>query len=290
MKLSMDAIDSRISVRTYDGEPLSAEESSAIKASFAEAIPGPFGAAPRFILASRDELEAEGGRDAKGRVKIGTYGMIVGPRAFVAGVVARRPFACVDFGYCLEGIILRATELGLGTCWLGGAFGRGAIAEALGAGPGEFVPATTPIGHASARRSLQDRIVRRGAGATSRKDPAELFFAVGKDGGLERLTEAGSWEPIFEAVRRGPSASNKQPWRLVIDRCGDREALHLVMHEDQRYNNLLGDTKLQELDMGIAMRHVEVAASALGISGEWKRLTKEPLLLVKPERYIATFA
>jgi hypothetical protein len=38
------------------------------------------------------------------------------------------------------------------------------------------------------------------------------------------------------------------------------------------------------------MRHVEVAASALGISGEWKRLTKEPLLLVKPERYIATFA
>jgi nitroreductase len=74
--------------------------------------------------------------------------MIVGPRAFIAGVVAKRPFACVDFGYCMEGIVLRATELGLGTCWIGGAFGRGAIAKALGATKDEFVPATSPVGHA----------------------------------------------------------------------------------------------------------------------------------------------
>jgi hypothetical protein len=290
MKLSMDAIQKRVSIRTYDGKPLSADEEKAIRASFAEAVPGPFGAVPRFLLALRDELEAGEGEGAKGRVKIGTYGMIVGPRAFIAGVVEKRPFACVDFGYSLEGIVLRATELSLGTCWLGGAFGRGAIASALKAGSNEFVPATTPIGHAAERRSLQDKLVHRGAGVTSRKEPAELFFSAGATGALEPLTDAGRWAEVLEAVRRGPSASNKQPWRLVVDRRGGKEALHLVMHEDERYNNMLGDVKLQELDMGIAMRHVEVAAEAFGIRGSWKRLEAEPLELLKPQRYIATFA
>jgi nitroreductase len=290
MKLTMDAIRKRTSIRTYDGKPLSADEGKAIRASFADAVPGPFGSSPRFMLASRDEVEDAQGDDAKGSVKIGTYGMIKGPRAFIAGVAEKKPFACVDFGYCLEGIVLRATELGLGTCWLGGAFGRGAIAAALNAGSNEFVPATTPIGHAAERRSLQDRIVYRSAGATSRKEPAELFFSAGASGASEPLTDAGRWAEVLEAVRRGPSASNKQPWRLVVDRRGGKEALHLVMHEDERYNNMLGDVKLQELDMGIAMRHVEVAAEALGIKGAWRRLEAMPLELQKPDRYISTFS
>jgi hypothetical protein len=291
MKLSVESIRARHSVRTYDGAPLSAAVELGLRQSFAEAVPGPFGATPRFILASRDEIEdvSSSSPTAKGRVKIGTYGMIVGPRAYIAGVVAKRPFACVDFGYCLEGIVLRATELGLGTCWIGGVFGRGAIAKALGADANEFVPATTPVGQAAKKRSLQDRIVTGSSGARIRKTPAELFFQAAPNGALEPLEDAGAWAEVLEAVRIGPSASNKQPWRLVLDhRSG--EVLHLVMHEDARYNNMLGDVKLQELDMGIAMRHVEVAAAELGIRGAWKRLDAEPIALEAPRRYIASFA
>jgi nitroreductase len=296
VKLGIESIRARYSVRTYDGAPLSPDEERGLRDSFAEAVPGPFGAEPRFLLASRDEIEEVASQaapssaaTAKGRVRIGTYGMIVGPRAFIAGVVAKRPFACVDFGYCLEGIILRATELGLGTCWIGGVFGRGAIAAALDAGAEEFVPATTPVGHAAKRRSLQDRIVSGSARARTRKESSALFFQAGPSGGLEPLDEMGAWAEVLEAVRIGPSASNKQPWRLVLDRRGG-EALHLLMHEDQRYNNLLGDVKLQELDMGIAMRHVEVAAAELGIRGAWKRSGADPIALEAPRRYISTFA
>lgn len=290
MKLSIEAIKTRHSVRTYSGEPLTVAEERAIRDSFLEASPGPFGASPRFILASRDEVNegSEGGRVSKGGVRIGTYGMIVGPRAFVAGVVAKRPFACVDFGYCLEGIVLRATELSLGTCWLGGAFGRGAIARALEATAEEFVPATTPVGRAAKRPSVQDRLVRWSAKPERRKSPAELFFQAGRSGDLEPLGEAGAWAGVLEAVRLGPSASNKQPWRLVVDRRGG-DFLHLVLDEDVGYNNLLGDVKLQELDMGIAMRHVEVAAEHYGVSGAWRRLEAEPVALESPRRYIATF-
>jgi nitroreductase len=291
MEIGMNAIKTRTSIRTYEGEALSAAEQAALRAAFAEAVPGPFGATPRFLLASRDEIEdaASHSPTAKGGLRIGTYGMIVGPPAFVAGVVARRPFACVDFGYCLEGIILRATELGLGTCWIGGAFARGAIARSLEATKDEFVPATTPVGRAAGKPSLQDRIVRGSARAGSRKEPAKLFFQAGSSGGLEPLQGAGAWAEVLEAVRIGPSASNKQPWRLVLDKRGG-DALHLVMHEDERYNNMLGDVKLQELDMGIAMRHVEVAARALGLNGSWKRLDPVPIILEAPNSYIGTFA
>jgi nitroreductase len=253
-------------------------------------VPGPFVASPRFLLAARDALEDKAALSTsiKGGVKIGTYGMIVGPRAFIAGVVERRPFACVDFGYCLEGIILRATELGLGTCWIGGAFARGAIARSLGAGKSEFVPATSPVGHAAANPTLQERIVRGSARARTRKDPSELFLEPDEKGSLKPLHHAGAWAELLEAVRQGPSASNKQSWRLVLDRKRG-EVLHLLMHEDQRYNNMLGEVKLQELDMGIAMRHVEVAARALGLKGSWRRLEVEPLALEEPRRYIATF-
>ena len=89
-------------------------------------------------------------------------------------------------------------------------------------------------------------------------------------------------------MRIAPSASNKQPWRLVLDR-RKKALLHLVMHEDERYNNMLGEVKLQELDMGIAMRHVEVAARAFGIRGSWKRLDPDPIGLEEPWKYIATF-
>jgi nitroreductase len=296
MVIGIDAIKARTSVRTYDGSPLTAAEERALRAAFTEAVPGPFGSSPRFLLATRDEVEGDAAMEAaspsgtkKGGVRIGTYGMISGPRAFIAGVVAKRPLACVDFGYCLEGIVLRATELGLGTCWVGGIFGRGAIAKALDAGEDEFVPATAPVGHAAMRPTIQERIVRAAARARTRMAPSELFFGSDADGRLVPLGDAGEWAKVLEAVRIGPSASNKQPWRLVLDRRRG-EALQLCMHEDERYNNLLGDVKLQELDMGIAMRHVEVAARAVGISGSWARLDASPVQLEAPRRYIATFA
>ncbi len=291
MDIGMRAIRSRISVRTYDGTTLTAGEEAALREAFIEAVPGPFGARPRFLLANRDVIEDEAARatSVKGGVRIGTYGMIVGPRAFIAGVVAKRPFACVDFGYCLEGIILRATELGLGTCWIGGAFGRAAIAKALGAGKDEFVPATTPVGHAARKPALQELIVRNSARARTRKEPFDLFSEIDEKGRIVPLRTEGIWSRVLDAVRIAPSASNKQPWRLFVDR-RQGEALHLVMHEDQRYNNMLGEVKLQELDMGIAMRHVEVAARAEGLEGTWTRLETEPISLEGPQRYIASFA
>ena len=49
-----------------------------------------------------------------------------------------------DFGYTMERIILFATDLGLGTCWLGGSFTKSRFAEKISANGSERVPAEAP--------------------------------------------------------------------------------------------------------------------------------------------------
>jgi len=304
MKPGLDSINARISVRTYDPSALPPESRARLEAACSAVGAGPFGRRPRFAVTSAlDGLAGRGGR-------IGTYGVIKGAGSFLVGVVEAGDFACVDYGYCMEGLILEATSLGLGTCWVGGVFDRGLVKKALGAGKAEFCPAISPLGIPAAVPGLQDRLIRAGSGAGAgaaarvRKDRAELFFEKGEDG--RWLPYGGAALPggpapgaaaghdallseLLEAVRIGPSASNKQPWRVLVDRRGSGLALHLFMEEDRLYNNMLGAVKLQELDMGIAMRHVDVASAALGLSGAWSRLAAAPASPDRRKRYIASW-
>lgn len=294
MKLSLESIKLRSSVRSYDGEALSPEEEQAVRAAFEEALPGPFGGRPRFALVSQE-------RAGLGE-KIGTYGTIKGAPAFIVGAIKRGPNMNEDYGYCLEGIVLRAAELGLGTCWLGGSLHRGKLVSEIGLADDEFIPAITPIGHASGRRSLQELLARRVVGAATRKPESELFFeappagvspaasgpdAFGKP--LSREWFDGLWGEVLESLRAGPSASNKQPWRVTVSGGGEAPAFHLYLHEDKLYNSTMGEVKMQNVDMGIAMRHFEAVARAKGLSGSWARLEKSPLAVLPPERYIASW-
>jgi hypothetical protein len=285
----MDAIRARTSIRSYSAEPLDHAEVEALEASFIEACPGPFGGSPRFALLGAPEGDGKSGASGGlGVANPSTFGVIGGAPAFIAGVVASAPWCNVDFGYCLEGIILRATELGLGTCWLGGFFDRGAIARAMAASRHEITPACTPVGRPSDSLRLQDRAIRLAAGSRNRKPWSELFFRE-EGGTLESLPPDDPFAESLEVVRIGPSASNKQPWRIVVDRRGGHDEVHLFLREERFYNNVLGAVKLQELDMGIAMRHFEVSEAAVGRGGGWKRLQPEPLSIPSPMRYIATW-
>lgn len=189
----------------------------------------------------------------------------------------------------MEGIILAATARGLGTCWLGGFFNRGTAARALGLEPGEVVPALTPVGRpAEGRRTLMERIIRGSAGSARRKPFETLFF----DGYFDRaLTpeKAGSWAAVLECVRIGPSASNKQPWRVLKAASGGNTAFHLYLDEDRLYSRAIPGILLQDLDMGIAMRHFEAAARALGLPGGWSRVDDSIPGLKASYKYISTW-
>lgn len=55
-------------------------------------------------------------------------------------------------GYSFESLILYATSLGLGTCWLGGTFDHSGFASAMDLKEGYLFPAISPIGHFSGKK------------------------------------------------------------------------------------------------------------------------------------------
>ncbi len=58
------------------------------------------------------------------RKKLGTYGFIKGAQEFVVGAIEKSDYYKENCGYIMEAIILAATDLDLGTCWLGGTFNK----------------------------------------------------------------------------------------------------------------------------------------------------------------------
>ena len=255
----IDAIRARKSCRTYSDRTIEREKLSELTGFLKANGKGPFGASVRFELVDFNALEAaEAGT-------LGTYGVIRGASVFIAGAVLKQPRAIEDFGYCMEINILKATELGLGTCWLGGTFRRRGFGRQMGLAADEFLPAVTPVGYAGEKRSLTDRFFRFGAGSDQRKPWSELFFDGSMDSPLPKET-AGSYEIPLECVRIGPSASNKQPWRIIRN----GEAFHLYLHRTPGYDKLTRGLPLQDVDMGIAMCHFGLSAKELGLRGAWR--------------------
>ncbi len=81
---------------------------------------------------------------------------------------------------------------------------------------GELLPAVSPVGYPGKARSLTDRFFRFSAGSNERKPWTELFSDRDPETPLPRES-SGGYETPLECVRIGPSASNKQPWRIVRD-------------------------------------------------------------------------
>ena len=273
-------IRERSSHRTYDGQPLPGELRLKLGALLEAPPEPPFGGRVRMALV--DSSEDETGEDRK----LGTYGMISGARSFIVGVVGEGGRNLEDFGYLFEWAILQATAMGLATCWIGGTLKRSSFGQAAGAGPDEIVPAVSPVGRARRRRSLLDSAVRLMASSRKRKPWAELFF----EGDLETpLSEeaAGPHASCLEMVRLAPSASNRQPWRMVRDpEEGGRFDLYL------RRNRLYGKlttVDLQRIDMGIAMAHFELSARELGLPGRWKITAPGVAELPEHTEYVASW-
>lgn len=279
-----ELVRARISIRRYTGEPLSGPARQELVQACSALRIGPFGAECRFVL-----LELAGRGRAAGPRRLGTYGMIRGARSFLAGAVRAADRALEDFGYLLELLVLKATDLGLGTCWLGGTFDRSAFARAIGLREGELLPAVSPVGVSSERRDLLERVIRFGAGSARRLPWAELFFD-GRWGLPLGSAEAGVYAEPLEALRLGPSASNRQPWRMLRQAPGG--PFHLFLLRTPGYA-LAAGSDLQRLDMGIAMAHFDLAAAEAGLRGAWIRLPQAPEPAGRPTafgpQYVATW-
>jgi nitroreductase len=261
-KAVTDVVKARFSCRTYRDVPLAEEVRGALETFLAGIERGPFGALTRFRLVAATEEDRNALRG------LGTYGFIRGATGFVLGAVGQGQRNLEDFGYCMEDAVLYATVLRLGTCWLGGTFRKSSFASLLDLREEEVMASVCSVGYVSDQRALVDRLAHRYAGA-QRRLAWERLFSEKEFGVPLPPGEAGAYAEPLEMVRLGPSASNKQPWRVVK---GDG-AWHFYLQRTPGYDQGMGGlfmaSDLQRVDMGIALFHFEQTAREAGLAGRW---------------------
>lgn len=257
---AIEIIEKRTSIRAFSDRPVERDLADELLRRAREHNQGPFGSSVRFQIVNVSESDNQELRS------LGVHVWIRGATTYLAGFVRRAPQALVDFGYCMEAAILAATELGLGTCWVAG-LNRTKFGELLNLAEDEIVPAVTPLGYPGEKGSPLVTLLGTKRGNRRRKPAVELFF-LGKPGVSLDMAKAGPYQKVLECVRQAPSASNGQPWRIVRE--PDRNVYHLLLRENRLKNNILGEIKIQHMDMGIAMCHFELAARELNLKGSWK--------------------
>ncbi len=279
-----EIIKQRYSCRTYEAKPIEDSLRSQLADYLAQNTDGPFDSPVRFQLAAASEDDR---RSLRG---LGTYGFIKGATGFIIGAMGPGERNLEDFAYLMERAILYSTDLGLGTCWLGGSFNQSSFAEKIATRGGEEAPAVTATGYIAPKRGFRDRFIRRNSDGDRRR-PWEKQFFEGQFGAAIGREAAGAFATPLEMVRLAPSAANKQPWRIIRE----NGSWHFFLQRtpgsrDTGLARLMIKADLQRIDMGIAMCHFELAAQELGLDGEW--VLREPAI-AKPDElteYTASWA
>jgi len=261
-----EVIRKRFSCRRYLDNPIRDEQQQLIMEFLAALGAGPFGTPVRLALIAASEQDR---RSLKG---LGTYGFIRRASGFIVGAVEQGSRSMEDFGYLMEQAILFITDLGLGTCWLGGSFTQSSFARKIVVTDREVVPAVTAVGYIADAAKAKESLRRQ----TERRLPGEQLFFEQSFGQALAPEAMGSYAEPLEMVRLAPSASNKQPWRVVHNSDG----WHFYLQRTKGYGSgslvfrLLRLADLQRMDIGIAMCHFELTARQLGLTGGW--LVAEP--------------
>ena len=97
---------------------------------------------------------------------------------------------------------------------------------------------------------------------------------------------AGRYREALECVRLAPSASNGQPWRVVADAA--KASFHFGLVRKKLIDRSISTVSLQEVDLGIALSHFDLACRELGLLGSFTR-AQEAKGLPAGVEYIATW-
>ena len=260
---SNELIQRRFSCRKYARAPIAEEKQEKLTNFLATLPASPFGTCPRFSLVAAQENDSQALRG------LGTYGFIRNPAGFIIGAMTPVEYDLEDYGYLLEMIQLYATALELGTCWLGGTFTKSRFAKKIKLRDGETIPAVAAVGEFAQKDQKRMGLISQIAGSHKRLKWEQLFSNVMLEEPLYR-NEVGPYARVLEMVRVAPSASNKQPWRIV--RNGDFWRFYLrrtAGYYEDPLKRILDVCDMQRLDMGIAMCHFELTAREMGLKGEW---------------------
>ncbi|MFA6808607.1 MAG: nitroreductase family protein [Eubacteriales bacterium] len=260
-KSVIELIKMRKSSRTFDNIEIESKTLQKLKDYIAE-INQETQIKARFIFVSNRGIDSGDSGTAK---KMGTYGVISGADSFIIGIIDKSENGALEFGYSFEKIVLFATDLGLQTCWLGGTFNRSDFAQNMSLHEDEYIAIVSPVGIKRGKARVFESAMRNVFGAKKRKPWNELFFEGYSSLPLKESRVTDYAIPL-EMVRIGPSAANKQPWRIIKD----NNIFHFYITRTKGFKMMGYD--MQKNDLGIAKCHFELSANELGLKGEWQEM------------------
>lgn len=223
----VSAIHQRISRRSYLPAPIEEEKLAVLKQEIEKANRE----SGLTITLLEDGSEAFDG--------VKSYGMFSGVRS----LIVLKGFEEIEHlrekaGYYGERLVLAATALGLGTCWVGGTFDK--ESEVFALPKGEQIVCVVTVGHV-AQSSLKEKVIR---GVMHRKTkPIEEMVRTDRPLSPEE-------EAAMELVQHAPTARNTQ--KVVFSFFGDRITAGVP-----------DDAPFDLVDLGICKLHFEIGMREL---------------------------
>lgn len=176
---------------------------------------------------------------------LNSYGSITGANMFIVFLTNKKEENLYrKIGYIGELLILKATELNLGTCWIGGLFKKDIIGKKINISNDENIIAISPIGYTNEKKTIREKIIGKLVSSNNRKELKHLVIDK-KDVELDKKDEN-----ILKALQLSPSALNRQPWKFVVK----NNSIKILMDKNNKKSKIPF-----ELDCGIAFAHLDVA-------------------------------
>lgn len=269
-----EAVVKRKSVRNYSEREIDEETMKGIVA-FIEKLENPFGNKVTYHYLDKE--------NTKNEKILGTYGVIKGATRYVGTTIKLEPLALEALGYEVETLILYLAHLDIGTCWLGGTFNRKGFSQEMNISKDDEFPVIVPYGYAAEKPHVKEKMMRKMVTADQRKDWDKLFFV---DSFATSLSEEAAGELAFalKMLRLAPSASNNQPWRVVVQ--GD--SCHFFEDKKPGYSDRFS-YDIQRIDMGIAAAHFDHAMKEKGMKGNFTTNAAPDIELPENVEYVFTW-
>jgi len=268
----INSIQQRRSCRTYTDESLRPSDHQELQQFIDNNKTGINGESIDFTIIEKNETEVP--------MKI-PYGLITGNKTYILGKTRTTPIARTNYGYVLEKIVLKATEMKLGTCWVG-LFDREYFND-IQVESNLDIPSILVIGYAKEKIPLKEKLIRKAVNADKRKPWETLFFNYE----TEESLDSESVQPYIEALqmmRLAPSSGNTQPWRVFFS--STTNEFHLYKRPTNKSYEAKG---MHDIDMGIAMSHFELVSAKNGLKGSWLIYPTEQIKVIAESHYIITW-
>ncbi|MBM7624630.1 nitroreductase family protein [Sporohalobacter salinus] len=187
---------------------------------------------------------------------IGNFGKIKAPHYLMVTSESADLYR-ENAGFMIEEFVLKLTTRGLATCWLGGHFETEDVKKLIEIPEEHELLFAIAFGYPENNNSPYREEIE----GIKRKSLSEIII------NNEQLNSEDDLKEIFEAVRVAPSAANSQPWRFELD----GEKIHVFLDNRGLIKSyFLGE--INKVDIGIALKHLEIAAEYYEQSLEFKKI------------------